>query len=128
MCLEPFLHPSKKSLNVVKAIRHLLELRFGTSHRFRKILSARFLSAFRSAIDKFSFSFFGKTVIRKTGKSLVAPRYTQPERRRFPPFRDADFSKSTSSTDHVSTFRVSRSECHDIRTLLLAKKPASFLQ
>ncbi|MGB9119539.1 MAG: hypothetical protein WCE73_02875 [Candidatus Angelobacter sp.] len=28
MCLESFLLPGKKSLNVVKAIHHLLELRF----------------------------------------------------------------------------------------------------
>jgi hypothetical protein len=28
MCLESFLLPSKKSLNVVKAIHHVVELRF----------------------------------------------------------------------------------------------------
>jgi hypothetical protein len=37
MCLESFLLPGKKSLNVVKAIHHLLELRFhAISPGFRK--------------------------------------------------------------------------------------------
>src|SRR5258708_7287911 len=37
MCLESFLLPSKKSLNVVQAIHHLLELRFhATSRKSRK--------------------------------------------------------------------------------------------
>jgi hypothetical protein len=37
MCLESFLLPGKKSLNVIKAIHHLLELRFhATSRKPRK--------------------------------------------------------------------------------------------
>ena len=35
-----------------------------------------FFSALRSAIDKFSFSFFGKTVIRKTGNFSLRQIYT----------------------------------------------------
>src|SRR5580698_8167963 len=40
------------------------------------MLLARVLSALRSAIDRFSFSFFGKTVIRKTGNFSLRQIYT----------------------------------------------------
>src|SRR5258708_37083171 len=78
----------------------------------------------RSAIDKFSFSFFGKTVIRTTGHLSLRQIYTT----RAPPLFphsfacDPDLSKSARSTDQVSTFWVSRNECYDVRTLLLAKE------
>ena len=41
-----------------------------------KILLARVLSALRSAMDRFSFSFFGKTAIRKTGNLSLRQIYT----------------------------------------------------
>src|SRR5947209_5521775 len=74
-------------------------------------------------MDRFSFSFFGKTVMRKTGSLSLRQRHTT----RAPPLSHSfpchpDLSKSASSADQVSTFRVSRNECHDVRTLLLAKK------
>jgi hypothetical protein len=78
----------------------------------------------RSAIERFSFSFFGKTAIRKTGNLSLRQIYTT----RAPPLFphsftcDPDLAKSAGSTDHVSTLRVSRNERHDIRTLLLAKE------
>jgi len=54
--LESFLLPGKKSLNVVKAIHHPLELRFqATSRKSRKYYRPVSLSVLRSAIDRFSF-------------------------------------------------------------------------
>jgi len=36
--------------------------------------------------------------------------------------RDPDLPKSARSSDQVSAFRVSRNQCHDVRTLLIAKE------
>ena len=44
-----------------------------------------FFSALRSAIDKFSFSFFGKTAMRKTGNLSLRQIYTT-RARHFSPF------------------------------------------
>ena len=68
-------------------------------------------------------------ILRKNGdkknrKSLVAPDIHNPGRTAFShSFAcDPDLSKSARSTDQVSTFWVSRNQCHDVRTLLLAKE------
>src|SRR5258707_2229748 len=68
-------------------------------------------------------------ILRKNGdkknrKSLVAPDIHNPCPTAFPhSFAcDPDLSKSARSTDQVSTFWVSRNECYDVRTLLLAKE------
>jgi hypothetical protein len=79
-------------------------------------------------MDRFSFSFLGKTAIRKTGNSLVVPDIHHPGPTPFPHSLacNPDLSKSARSVlrirDHVSTFWVSRNQCHDVRTLLLAKE------
>jgi hypothetical protein len=88
-----------------------------------KILLARVLSALRSAMDRFSFSFLGKTAIRKTGNLSLRQIYTTlaPPLSPFPAC-DPDLSKSARSTHQVSAFRVSRNQCYDVRTLLLAKE------
>jgi hypothetical protein len=129
MCLESFLLPSKESLNVVQAIHHLLELRFHAISPCvykmpSKIRLARVLSALRSAMDRFSFSFFRKNRNKKNRKSLIAPDIHNPPPTAFPHSlaRDPNLSKSARSTNQVSTLRVSRNQRYDVRTLLLAKE------
>src|SRR5260370_13116084 len=93
-----------------------------------KILLARVVSAFRSAMDRFSCSFFGKTAIRKTGNLWLRQIYTPRAPPLFPiPWRATRTFRNPPVpvpriSDHLSTFRVSRNQCHDVRTLLLAKE------
>jgi hypothetical protein len=57
-------------------------------------------------MDRFSFSFFGKTAIRKTGNLSLAC--------------DPDLTESACSLNQISAFWISRNPCHDVRALLLA--------
>ena len=88
------------------------------------MLSARLFSALHSAIDRFSFSFFGKTVIRKTGNLSLCQIYTTRAPPLFPvplratrTFRNPPVPRMT-----FSTFRVCRNQRDDVRTLFLAKQ------
>src|SRR5580704_18554472 len=88
------------------------------------MLLARVLSALRSAMDRFSFSFFGKTVIRKTGNLSLRQIYTTRAPPLFPiPLRATrTFRNPPVPRIRSPTFRVSRNQCHDVRALLLAKE------
>jgi hypothetical protein len=61
---------------------------------------------------------------KKNRESFITPDIHNPGPAAFPhPFtRDSDLAKPARSTDHLSTFRVSRNQCHDVSTLLLAKE------
>ncbi len=93
-----------------------------------KILVARVLSALRSAMDRFSFSFFGKTAIRKTGNLSLRQIYTTRAPPLFPiPWRATRTFRNPPVpvpriSDQLSTFWVSRNPCYDVRTLLLAEE------
>src|SRR6266446_10982949 len=93
-----------------------------------KILLARVLSALRSAMDRFSFSFLGKTAIRKTGNLWLRQIYTTRAPPLFPipwratrTFRNPPVPVPPIGNQH-STFRVSRNQYYDVRALLLAKE------
>src|SRR5262249_38697469 len=89
-----------------------------------KILSARFFSALRSAIDKFSFSFFGKNRDQKNREPLVAPDIHNPRPAALPHSfaTPPDLPKPARPANHVPTLWVGCNECHDIRRLVLAKE------
>ena len=61
---------------------------------------------------------------KKNRKSLVAPDIHNTCPAAFPHSSacDPDLTKSARSSDQVSTFWVSRNQCHDVRTLPLAKE------
>jgi len=93
-----------------------------------KILLARARSALRSAwssrYGQVFFLILGKNRNKKNRKSLVAPYIHNPGPTAFPHSSacDPDLSKSARSPYQVSTFWVSRNQCNDVSTLILAKE------
>src|SRR5579871_1192448 len=73
-----------------------------------------------------SFLIFRKNRDEKNRKPFVTPDIHNPRPATLShSFAcNPDLSKSASSADHVSTLRVCRNECYDVRTLLLAKELA----
>ena len=124
ICLESFLLSSKERLNVIKAIHHLLELRFhATSRRSRKYY--RHVSSARSVPPSTgSLSHFSENRDQKNRKSLVTPDIYNPRTTTFPhPFAcHPDLSKSARPADHVPTFWVGCDERYYVRTLVLTEE------
>src|SRR5437667_2694260 len=115
MRLESFLLPSKKSLNVIKAIHHLLELRLHVSpHTSRKY--CRLVSLARCALPWTGFLSHSwekpdwNNNDQKNRESLVAPDIHNPRPATFSHFFACNphLSKTTRSADHISTLRICR--------------------
>src|SRR6266404_4855069 len=70
------------------------------------------------------FLILGKNRNKKNRKSLVAPDIHNPGPTALSHSLacDPDLSKSAGSPNQIPTFRVSRNQCYDVRTLLLAKE------